>query len=158
MNRFTFEAHKLSDTDRLGALLAEVLPPGTTVALCGTLGSGKTRLVKAIASACGVPEEEVVSPTFVLCQEYHGQREIYHWDAYRLNGVDDFLQLGPEECFDSSALVLIEWADRVIEALPRERIEIHVEVTGDTTRSFQMVARGEVYESTIEAIQKRLVP
>jgi tRNA threonylcarbamoyladenosine biosynthesis protein TsaE len=158
MKRFTFEATALADTDRLGAVLAEELPAGTTVALCGTLGSGKTRLVQAIAAACGVPREDVVSPTFVLCQEYHGHREIFHWDAYRLHDEDDFLQLGPEECFDSSALVLIEWADRVREALPAERIEIQIEVTGDATRSFELTAEGARYEPVLVAIEKRLAP
>jgi tRNA threonylcarbamoyladenosine biosynthesis protein TsaE len=156
MNRITFAAQTLADTDRLGTVLGEVLPAGTTVALIGTLGSGKTRLVQAIAMACGVRSEDVVSPTFVLCNEYHGQRDIYHWDAYRLNDVDDFLQLGPEECFESEALVLIEWADRIVEALPTDRIEIHVEVTGDTTRTFQIIAVGNVDAATIEAIRERL--
>ena len=60
---------------RLGAALAEVLPDGTTVALCGTLGAGKTRLVQAIAEAVGVDRRNVTSPTFVLIQEYHGRRD-----------------------------------------------------------------------------------
>ena len=77
-----------------------MLPDGTTVALCGTLGAGKTRLVQAIAEAAGVDRRDVLSPTFVLIQEYHGRRSIYHIDAYRLRDEDEFLALGPEEYFD----------------------------------------------------------
>jgi tRNA threonylcarbamoyladenosine biosynthesis protein TsaE len=133
-----FVANTTADTDRLGAALADVLPDGTTVALIGTLGAGKTRLVQAVAKACGIPAEDVVSPTFTLCHEYHGRRTIYHFDAYRLKGDDEFLALGPEEYFDSPALVFVEWADRVIECLPRERVEIEIRVTGETAREFEL--------------------
>ncbi len=104
---------------RLGAALAEVLPDGTTVALCGTLGAGKTRLVQAIAEAAGVDRRNVLSPTFVLIQEYHGRRTVYHIDAYRLRDADEFLALGPEEYFEGDGLVLVEWADRVEPACRR---------------------------------------
>ena len=108
-----YNADDEAATAALGHALAEVLPPGTTVALCGTLGAGKTRLVQAIAEGLGVNRRDVVSPTFVLIQEYHGRRMIYHIDAYRLRDDDEFQQLGPDEYFESDGLVLIEWADRV---------------------------------------------
>jgi len=143
MNDFRFLAKSEEDTRRLGRALAEVLPAGTTVALVGTLGAGKTRLVQAIAEACGVPADTVVSPTFVLCQEYHGRRTVYHMDAYRLRDDDEFLQLGPEEYFESDGITLIEWADRVIDCLPPDRIEIHIKVAGQTSREFEIAALGE---------------
>ena len=120
MSRREFTAESERDTETLGAALAEVLPDGTTVALVGTLGAGKTRLVQAIAAACGIPRGQVMSPTFVLCQEYHGQRSIYHLDAYRLSGVAEFERLGVEEYFAAPALTLIEWGDRVRAALPSD--------------------------------------
>jgi tRNA threonylcarbamoyladenosine biosynthesis protein TsaE len=86
MNHFTYRAKSLTETDRLAAALAEALPDGAVVALSGTLGAGKTRLVRGLAAACGVPADEVVSPTFILCQEYRGQRTLYHFDAYRPAG------------------------------------------------------------------------
>ena len=142
MDEYQFLAKDESDTRRLGAALAQILPAGTTVALIGTLGAGKTRLVQALAAACGVPET-VVSPTFVLCQEYHGRRTLYHLDAYRLKDNDEFLQLGPEEYFESDGITLIEWADRVIDCLPPQRLEIHIEVVGDTERQFRLIAVGQ---------------
>ncbi len=96
MSKVVFEAGDEAATDRLGSMLAGVLPPGTVVALLGTLGAGKTRLVQAIAAACGVPREDVVSPTFVLCQQYRGKRTINHLDAYRLREVNELRELGIE--------------------------------------------------------------
>ena len=67
-----FDSPSEDATRALGRLLAEVLPDGTTIALCGTLGAGKTRLVQAAAEAVGVEPGKVVSPTFVLVQHYRG--------------------------------------------------------------------------------------
>jgi tRNA threonylcarbamoyladenosine biosynthesis protein TsaE len=133
---FTITLTDERDTDRLGAALAEALPPGTVVGLIGTLGAGKTRLVQAVASAFGVPPQAVTSPTFVLVNEYSGGRTpIYHFDTYRLKDDDEFLNLGPEEYFDSNGITFVEWSDRVAELLPAERIEIFIEVTGESQRS-----------------------
>ena len=90
MEELAFHAADEMATDRLGAALADVLPGGSVVALCGTLGAGKTRLVQAIAAATGVARRSVVSPTFVLVQQYEGRRTIYHLDAYRLRDEDEF--------------------------------------------------------------------
>ena len=143
MDRYVCQTDDEQGTAALGAALAEVLPDRTVVALCGTLGAGKTRLVQALAAACGVDRREVVSPTFVLAHEYHGRRTVYHLDAYRLRDEDEFLALGPEEYFESEALTLIEWADRVAGCLPAERLEVHVEVLGETSRRFEITAFGE---------------
>jgi tRNA threonylcarbamoyladenosine biosynthesis protein TsaE len=158
MDEFTFLADNESDTQRLGAALAKVLPPATTVALIGTLGAGKTRLVQALAAGCGVPPETVVSPTFVLCQEYHGQRTLYHLDAYRLKDDDEFLELGPEEYFASDGITLIEWADRVIACLPPQRLEIHIEVVGDTARQFRLAAVGGESSAMLNDLAAALSP
>ena len=139
MTEWTFTATSEEDTDRLGAKLAEVLPPGTVIALVGTLGAGKTRLVQAVASGLGVAEEDVTSPTFVLVNEYTtGRMPVYHFDAYRLRDEDEFVELGPEEYFDGDGLTFVEWADRVERCLPREYLKIEVEVAGDTQREFRI--------------------
>ena len=98
----TITLNNEQDTERLGAALADVLPPGTVVALIGTLGAGKTRLVQAVATALGVPAGGVTSPTFVLVNEYRqGRVPVFHFDTYRLKDDDEFLALGPEEYFES---------------------------------------------------------
>jgi tRNA threonylcarbamoyladenosine biosynthesis protein TsaE len=136
-----FTSNNEHDTERLGAALARVLPPGTVVGLIGTLGAGKTRLVQAVAAALGVPSGNVTSPTFVLVNEYRGGRiPVYHFDTYRLKDEDEFLALGPEEYFDSDGLTFVEWADRVAELLPKERIEITMEAVDETKRRITMNA------------------
>jgi len=129
-----FQAFTIEDTDKLGQWLAENLPTRCVICLTGTLGSGKTRLVKAIATACQVPPLDVVSPTFVLCQHYQGTRLIHHFDAYRLNDDDEFLELGCEETFESDALSIVEWGERVKRCLPDDRLQIRIEIEPDCRR------------------------
>jgi len=156
MNPFTFLAANESDTDRLGQALAAVLPPGTTVALIGTLGAGKTRLVQAFAAAHGVARETATSPTFVLVNEYRGRLPIFHIDAYRLKDEDEFLELGPEEYFESAGVTFIEWADRVESCLPEGRLEIRCESIGETERRFTLQATSPRLQSVIETIRADL--
>jgi len=130
-------------TDVLGPILAATLPDGAVVALLGTLGAGKTRLVQAVAAASGVPRDEVGSPTFVLVREYEGDRPIFHFDAYRLRDSDEFLELGPDEYFESDGLSFVEWADKVEDATPEDRLEIVVEPIDATSRRFLVTSRGE---------------
>lgn len=152
----TFTAESESDTARLGRALADVLPNGSVVALVGTLGAGKTRLVQAIAEASGVDAATVVSPTFVLVHEYAGRRPIYHFDAYRLKDHDEFLALGPEEYFDGAGVTLVEWADRVARCLPPEYLEIRIDVGGPTRREFSVRSVGGSYAEVVARLEKRL--
>ena len=156
----TLELHTLTDTDRLGALLAEVLPPAMTVALNGTLGAGKTRLVEALAAALGVPRDDVVSPTFVLCQQYAAQhaqepRMLYHFDAYRLRDEDEFIELGIEEYFESTGIVLVEWADRVNDCLPRDHLTIELEVQAGEGRTVKLSGSGRRSVEVLERLRER---
>jgi len=135
MTTQTITLQSEADTDRLGAALAAALPAGSVIALNGTLGAGKTRLVRAVAEAMGVAAEHVTSPTFVLVHEYtDGRLPIYHIDAYRLKDDDEFLELGPDEYFESGGLTFVEWAQRVANCMPEEQIEISIEVTGRQQR------------------------
>jgi tRNA threonylcarbamoyladenosine biosynthesis protein TsaE len=129
-------------------------PNGAVIALCGPLGAGKTRFVRALAAALGVNPDEVASPTFVLLHEYAGTRPIYHCDAYRLRSARELWELGIEELFASEAITLIEWADRVADALPAEYLEVRIEVTGDTSRRFLLRALGAEYETVIDALRR----
>jgi len=156
MSELIFDAADEAATDRLGAALAAALPPGTTIALLGTLGAGKTRLVQAICAGLGVAREDVVSPTFVLCQRYDGTQTIHHLDAYRLKDEDEFRELGALELMDSAGLTIIEWADRVAECLPEERLEIRIDVTGETRRRFTIRAVGECYQPIVASLAMTL--
>jgi tRNA threonylcarbamoyladenosine biosynthesis protein TsaE len=163
---FTFDALNESDTDRFGAALARALPSGTVVALFGTLGAGKTRLVQAVAKAAGIDPRDVVSPTFVLVHEYvvpSASRPqppasrlqppvttIFHFDAYRIRDDDEFRELGPEEYFESNGWTFIEWADRVANCLPLDYLQIAIEVTGNTARRFHISPHGPAMEAACE--------
>jgi tRNA threonylcarbamoyladenosine biosynthesis protein TsaE len=150
---FNFLSHSEIDTDRFGAVLADILPAGSVVALIGPLGAGKTRLVQAVAEALGVPRRAVTSPTFVLVNEYLGGRlSVFHFDAYRLKDDSEFLDLGPDEYFAAGGLVFIEWADRVARWLPPERLEITLEVAGDTSRTFVLRGMSPALEKQVERI------
>lgn len=155
MQQFTCVLNDETDTERLGQILADAVPDGATIALTGTLAAGKTRLTQAIAVACGVDRGEVVSPTFVLCQQYQARRSIYHLDAYRIGGDDEFLELGVDEYFDSPAITIVEWADRVADCLPNERVEIELNVLGDTRREAKVRSVGETYDAVVAAIERQ---
>ena len=138
---FTFHAQTEDDTERLGRALAEAVPHGV-IALDGPLGAGKTRLVQAVAAASGVDRREVVSPTFVLVHEYHGSRPIYHLDAYRLSGEDDFFHLGGWEMLGEDGVSVIEWAERISAALPADRIEVSIDILGPDSRELRLLGYG----------------
>jgi len=155
VSEFRFVATSEKETDRLGKLLADALPRGSVVALIGTLGAGKTRLVQSVAVALGLPLGAVTSPTFVLVNEYRdGRMPIYHFDAYRLRDEDEFLELGPEEYFDGRGITFVEWADRVANCLPVEYFTIAIEVLGPTEREFVVTANSAALESLLKLLNQ----
>jgi len=137
-------------------LLGEHLSVGANIGLIGTLGAGKTHLLKAVATACGVPADEVVSPTFVLCREYHGNRDLFHIDAYRIADDDEFLQLGPEEWFDADALTFVEWSDRVAACMPPDRLDIRITVRDGDARTFELLPLGQDCEAAVAVIAQKM--
>jgi tRNA threonylcarbamoyladenosine biosynthesis protein TsaE len=154
MTEFVFEAANEDATRRFGVALAQVLPPGITVALIGTLGAGKTRLVQAIAAASGIARDEVVSPTFVLSQQYRGSQTINHLDAYRMKDEDEFRELGGDELLAGDAITFIEWADRIPDALPDDYLQIEISVEGPTARRFAVRVCGEKYQHVVTELAR----
>jgi tRNA threonylcarbamoyladenosine biosynthesis protein TsaE len=156
MQRFEFSASDEAATARLGRALAAVLPETATIALHGTLGAGKTRLVQALAAGCGVDPTSVTSPTFVLCQIYHGSRTLYHLDAYRVHDLDEFLELGVDEYFDGPGVTCIEWADRVAACLPEDRLEVDIAITGEEARTVTCTSHGPTSDALVQALKSQL--
>ncbi len=143
-------------TERLGRRLGALLFPGAVVALVGQLGAGKTYLSRAIAAGLGVPgSATVTSPTFVLVQEYEGGRlPVFHFDAYRLAGEDEFAELGAAEYFEGRGVCLVEWAERVPGCLPADHLGIELLVTGPLSRRARLTATGPRHESLLEALTR----
>jgi tRNA threonylcarbamoyladenosine biosynthesis protein TsaE len=129
------------ETEQLGYALARLLPPGGVVALYGELASGKTCLVRGMASwfADGEP---IHSPTFTLVNEYGAEDRLYHLDCYRLAGPAEMADLGYEELFDGAAVCAIEWAERIRELLPERRLDVTLEHAGDDLRRLTFTNRG----------------
>lgn len=143
----------LAATESFGRTLGSMLFPGAVVALIGQLGAGKTHLTRAIAEGLNVRNPMAVnSPTFVLIQEYAARLPIYHFDAYRLKDDREFLDLGVEEYFNGDGVSIVEWADRVPGAMPSERLEIRIEVLGETQRAFHISAFGTQYENVVRSL------
>jgi tRNA threonylcarbamoyladenosine biosynthesis protein TsaE len=143
MNRFAHHCElsrvDIAKLERLAAALNKSLPPRIVIGLRGTLGAGKTRFVQAFATAAGVADGDVTSPTFPIVQHYRGERLIHHIDAYRLADEDEFAELGGEELLDEDATILIEWPDRIKASLPPDLMTIDFEVDDDpTTRSIRI--------------------
>ena len=123
--------HQLLDTQYFAGGLAEAvltLPQqAITIALNGSLGTGKTQWCRYFCIRLGVPEEAVTSPTYVLLQRYVGLRTVHHLDWYRLRSAAEVWDLGLDELLERPGIVLIEWADRFPECLPEQRLEIQWE-------------------------------
>nr|WP_314779388.1 tRNA (adenosine(37)-N6)-threonylcarbamoyltransferase complex ATPase subunit type 1 TsaE [uncultured Treponema sp.] len=121
------------DTINLGKKIGEKLKKGDVVALDGSLAAGKTYLTKGIAKGLGI-QEDITSPTFTLISEYSGRFNLYHMDVYRLEGVEDFLDLGTEEMLYGDGVCVIEWSKKVKQVLPKNTIYIDIMVNDDNSR------------------------
>lgn len=123
-----------SETEKLGEILARDLVRGSVIGFVGELGAGKTVLIRGICRGLGY-SGIVNSPTFSLMNIYSGDMEIYHYDWYRLDGTSDLDDLGFEEYASSErGICLIEWADRISEAIPKDAVLIHLEILTDHQR------------------------
>jgi tRNA threonylcarbamoyladenosine biosynthesis protein TsaE len=141
-------------TRAVGAAIASCLAPGDVVVLSGDLGSGKTTLAQGIAAALGVTEP-VVSPTFAIVREYEGRVPVAHVDVYRLDRVQELHDLGMEEIFDGSRVVLVEWGDLVAPVLPGDRVVVRLRSGADDdeddARMIEVTAEGSVRSAALEA-------
>jgi tRNA threonylcarbamoyladenosine biosynthesis protein TsaE len=102
------------------------LKPGDIVALIGNLGTGKTIFVKGICAGLNA-EQNPLSPTFSIINEYNGKYKIYHFDFYRIKNIEELYDIGYEDYFNDESICLIEWADMFPEILPKDTIEVKIE-------------------------------
>jgi tRNA threonylcarbamoyladenosine biosynthesis protein TsaE len=133
----TIVSRNAEQTIELGKKIAEKLTKGSVVALHGPLGSGKTTLVKGIAAGLGI-EESVTSPSFTLISEYEGRLCLYHMDLYRIDSMDEFELLGAEELMYDEGVTIIEWAEKIEEILPENRIGVTFDMEAGGVRKISI--------------------
>jgi tRNA threonylcarbamoyladenosine biosynthesis protein TsaE len=138
------------ETIALGRRLMRLLPVPSFVALCGGLGAGKTALVRGMGEEAGTGE--VRSPTFTIAHEYRTSPLLIHLDAYRLANTEELFAAGFEDYLAKNAVLVLEWAERVPEALPKERLEIAIDGSGDEERTMTVTPVGAAYESVVNAL------
>lgn len=133
------------ETQKLGKKISKLLKKGDVVALIGELGAGKTCLAGALLDGLGVSDHyKGSSPTFVLINEYKGKLPVYHFDVYRLNNIEEVVDLGYEEYFYGNGVTLIEWADKIEELLPDNCIRIYMKIIGENEREINIQAKRDL--------------
>lgn len=123
------------ETFRIAKEYASQVEAGDVICLEGNLGAGKTHFTKGFVTVFGVDQAAVTSPTFALINEYHGKEiEIYHFDCYRLENVQEALEIGAEEYLYGDGICIIEWPERIEEILPSHSKRVTITATGPEER------------------------
>ena len=144
------------DTRSIGAALAASLRPGDGVALTGELGAGKTTLVQGVARAMGY-EGAVASPTFTLVRPYRTERgTLVHVDVYRLDRVQDVIDLGLQELLEDDGILLVEWGDAVEGLLPVDHLVVELTTADDDTRRIVVGGIGPSWSTRWERLEHDL--
>ncbi len=127
------------ETREFGRRLAATLRPGNVIALTGDLGAGKTCFVKGIAQGLDITED-ITSPTFTLIHEYRGGRlPLYHADLYRLESLEEAVNIGIEEYLAGRGVTVVEWAEKIQPLLPPGTLHLRLTVTGPTSRTIETI-------------------
>jgi tRNA threonylcarbamoyladenosine biosynthesis protein TsaE len=137
-------------TTRLGLALGRVAEAGDLVCLWGDLGAGKTHLAKAFGAGLGV-EATIISPSFILMAEYAGRLPLFHLDPYRLATAEDALAGGLIDERQRDGVTLVEWPERLGDALPEARLDVRIDGAGDDPRTITLIAGTDRYARYLEA-------
>ncbi|MDE7119698.1 MAG: tRNA (adenosine(37)-N6)-threonylcarbamoyltransferase complex ATPase subunit type 1 TsaE [Muribaculaceae bacterium] len=127
-----------ADLDSAAAEFVALMDDRTVYAFHGPMGAGKTTFISALCRALGVDPLEANSPSFAIINEYRSETTaelIYHFDLYRLESVEDALEIGVEDYFDSGALCLLEWPERIEPLLPDDTVVVKITVNDDDSRT-----------------------
>lgn len=132
-----FTTKTSEETIELGFKIGQKLKKGNILAMQGTLAAGKTTITKGIAKALEITDT-ITSPTFCLISEYYGKMPLYHMDVYRLEGSEDFENLGTEDMLYGDGVCIIEWSEKIMDSLPKETIIINIQPQDDGSRKIQI--------------------
>ena len=125
------------ETVALGEALGRAARAGDLICLWGELGAGKTQLAKGIARGLGI-DATVNSPTFILMNEYQGRLPLFHVDLYRLADAADALAGGVVDERQADGVTIVEWPERMGDVLPRSRVDVRIDGTGDDLRAIEL--------------------
>ena len=125
------------ETEQLGERLAQKLPDGAVVAMYGDLGAGKTAFVRGMARGMGI-DMRVSSPTFTIVNEYLGERELFHFDMYRLGSADELFDIGWEDYLGRGGVCVVEWSENVAEAFDGSEIKVEITKLSETSRKIEI--------------------
>jgi tRNA threonylcarbamoyladenosine biosynthesis protein TsaE len=142
-------------TRALGAELAGEARPGDLICLIGDLGAGKTQFAKGFGAGLGITDT-IVSPSFVLMAEYRGRLPMFHIDLYRLADAAEALAGGLIDERQAEGVTLVEWAERLADAMPADRLEVRIGGTGDDPRLIELLAGDAGYARYIAAVPETL--
>ena len=131
-----FRSESVAMTEEYGRSLAREMKGGMVLALFGGMGMGKTALVRGIAAGLGL-SAEVSSPTFALVHDYGGLPPLVHFDMYRVTGWEDLYSTGFFDYLDAGAILVVEWSENIVSALPEDAIRLHISRVDETTRLFE---------------------
>lgn len=137
----TITVSGLADLPRAAEEFVEAMGDATVFAFHGEMGAGKTTFINALTRALGVEEDITNSPSFSLVNEYRSDTTaelIYHFDLYRLENLEEALDIGIEDYFDSGAVCLIEWPDLVNDILPNDTVDVYIEANEDGSRTLRL--------------------
>ncbi|MBI1930191.1 tRNA (adenosine(37)-N6)-threonylcarbamoyltransferase complex ATPase subunit type 1 TsaE [Candidatus Poribacteria bacterium] len=139
----TFRTHSPEETQAIGEGIGQTLKAGDVVALIGELGAGKTCLTQGIARGVGIhPNQNVNSPSYILINEYEGNIPLYHIDLYRLKSMEEIVDLNVEEYLAGDGICIIEWAERMLELLPENSVQIKIIWEDELTRTIEWSVKG----------------
>ena len=133
----TFTTKTEEETINLGKKIGSLLKKGDIIAMQGTLAAGKTTITKGIAQALGITDT-ITSPTFCLISEYYGRMPLYHFDVYRLDGTEDFINLGADDMLYGDGVSIIEWSEKIMEELPSNTIILRLTPQADGSRLIEI--------------------
>lgn len=127
--------NNLTDIEQAARKFVSLMGDNTVFAFRGAMGAGKTTFINAVCCALGVDAEETSSPSFAIVNEYRSDTTaelIYHFDLYRLENVEDALEIGIDDYFDSGAVCLLEWPERIEAILPDDTVMVDITVDPET--------------------------
>ena len=146
-------SHSPEQTQKLGMRIGELALPGDVFLLVGDLGSGKTCLTQGIAWGLGI-KEYALSPSFVIMRELYGRLPLYHIDLYRLDRIEESMELGLDDYLYGRGVCVVEWAEKALSILPREHLLIKISHLSDTGRSFQFKPSGQRYLEIVAQLKQ----